>query len=121
MKTIEKLEQIKKQNVNLNEIGINSTFYWAYRTTFITNNETIDFDDVIWDKDVEQIINHCKEFSIPYITISSNYSSVIQVLGLFEDFGCKVTGLKKVKSQHPDFQTGELKTTNAIIVSVPQR
>lgn len=118
MKTIEKLEQAKQQNANLKEWGINRTFYWAYRIALTTNNETIDFEDVIWDQDVEEIIKHCKEFNIKKITISSSYSGVIQTIGLFEDNGCKVTGMKKVKSQHTDFYTQEYKIINAIEIEI---
>ena len=118
MKTIEKLEQAKQQNVSLKEWGINRTFYWAYRATAYTNNETIDFDDVIWDKDVEEIIKHCKEFGIKTITISSNFSGAIDILGMFADNGCKVKGMKKVISQCTDFKTGKNKIINAVEIEI---
>lgn len=79
---------------------------------------TIDFNDVVWDQDVDEIIKHCKEFEIKKITMSSNYSSVIQTLGLFQDKGCKITGLKKVKSQYTDFYTHEYKIVNAIEIEI---
>lgn len=47
MKKIEKLEQAKQQKANFKECGINPTFYWAYQKTLDTNNETIDFEDVV--------------------------------------------------------------------------
>lgn len=118
MKKIEKLEQAKQQKADLKEWGINRTFYWAYKVSADVNNETIDFEDVIWDKDVEEIIKHCKEFGIKVITVSSGYSGVIQTLGLFEDKGCKVIGMKKVKSQHTDFYTQEYKIINAIEIEI---
>lgn len=118
MKTIEKLEQAKQQNVNLKEWGINRTFYWAYRISADVNNETIDFDDVIWDKDVEEIIKHCKEFGIKTITISSNFSGAINILGMFADNGCKVKGMKKVISQYTEFETGKNKIINAVEIEI---
>ncbi len=118
MKTIEKLEQAKQQNANLKEWGINSTFYWAYRRSADVNNETIDFEDIIWDEDVEKIIKHCKEFEIKTITISSNSSGIINVLGIFADNGCKVKGMKKVISQYTEFETGKNKIINAVEIEI---
>ncbi|MCD7780099.1 MAG: hypothetical protein LUH05_05450 [Candidatus Gastranaerophilales bacterium] len=121
MKTIKKLEQAKKENANLKEWGINRTFYWAYRSALETGNDLIDLNDVVWDKDVREIVNNCKEFGIDEITISSNYSGVIQTLGLFEEQGCKITGLKKVKSQYTDFNTQEYKIVSAIVIQISQK
>lgn len=120
MKIIEKLEQAKKQNSNLKDIGINHTFYWAYRIALETGNDLIDLNDVVWDEDIEAIINHCKEFSINKITMSSNFSGAIQTLGLFEDKGCKIIGLKKVKSQHTKFGSDEHEIINAVIIKMPE-
>lgn len=118
MKRIEKLDQARKEKANLKEWGINSAFYWAYQIWLITKNETIDFDDAIWDQDVEKIIDHCKEYDIKKITVSSGFSGVIQTLGLFEDKGCKIIGLKKIKSQYKDFYTQEHETINAIEIEI---
>ena len=118
MKKIEKLEQAKKQKADLKEWGINRTFYWAYRISSEVKNETIDFDDVIWDKDVEEIIKHCKEFGIKTITISSNFSGAIQILGMFTDNGCKIKGMKKVISQYTEFETGKNKIINAVEIEI---
>ncbi len=118
MKIIEKLEQAREQNADLKEWGINNKFYRAYQKTLKTNNETIDFDDVLWDHDVEEIIKHCKEFEIKYITISSNYSGLIQTLGLFVDKGCKIRELKKIKSQYTDLNSEEHEIVNAIEIEI---
>ena len=118
MKKIERLEQAKQQNANLKEWGINRTFYWAYRISVYVNNETIDFDDVIWDNDVEEIIKHCKEFRIKTITISSNFSGAIRILGMFEENGCKIIGMKKVISQNTEYETGKNKIINAIEIKI---
>ncbi len=120
MKTIKKLEQAKKQNANLNDIGINHTFYWAYRIALKTGNDLIDLNDAVWDCDVEAIINHCKEFGISEITMSSSFSGAIQTLGLFEDKGCKIIGLKKIKSQYTEFESNEHEVINAVVIKMPQ-
>ena len=76
MKTIDKIEKVKNMNVLLEDGGINRTFYWAYIRTQETTNENLDFEDVIWESDVEGIIKNCKEFGLKEITISSNISSM---------------------------------------------
>lgn len=114
MKTIQKLELARKKKLDLKEWGINNKFYRAYQKTLKTNNETIDFDNVLWDQDVEEIIKHCKEFEIKYITISSNYSGLIQTLGLFVDNGCKIRELKKIKSQYTNLNSEEHEIVNVI-------
>lgn len=119
MKRIEKLDQARKQNANLNEWGINRTFYWAYEICLYTKNETLNFDDTIWDSDVKPIIEHCKEFGIKEITISSTYSGAIKTLGLFADNGCKVLGLVKVKSQFTETNSRELKKIYAVKLQMP--
>ena len=120
MKKIEKLEQAKQQNANLNEWGINRTFYWAYRSTLETNNNTINFNDVIWENDVEPIIKNCMEFKINTITISTKFSSLVIILGLFTDNGCNITGMTKVELEQKDLFTKEPKIEYAIEIKIPQ-
>ncbi len=120
MKTIEKFEQAKQQNVNLKDAGINPTFYWAYRATQYTNNETIDFHEVIWETDVKPIVAHCKEFDISEITISSNVSGAIQILALFMHEGCTIAGMKKVKTEHTDWKTKQNEIVDALVIKMPE-
>ena len=50
MKEIKTFEAAIKQNAkSLEELGINATLFWAYRTSKETGNELIDFNEVIWD------------------------------------------------------------------------
>ncbi len=120
MKTIERFEQARQQNVNLKEVGINPTFYWAYRATQHTNNDTIDLHEVIWETDVKPIVEHCKEFGISEITISSNVSGAIQLLALFMHEGCTIAGMRQVKTEHIDWKTKENEVLDAIVIQMPQ-
>ena len=86
MKTIDKIEKVKNMNVLLEDVGINRTFYWAYIRTQETTNENLDFEDVIWESDVEGIIKNCKEFGLKEITISSRFASLIDILAEFEKY-----------------------------------
>lgn len=91
---------------------------WAYERNKKVKNKTLDFSDVIWDYDIEPIIDYCKSQGIDYITISSTYSSLITTLAEFEKHDCKIGGLTEVKSEHKDWETGLLKHVPAIIVRI---
>ena len=88
---IEAFEKLKGQK-QFTE-GMNATMYWAYRENQETNNGRLNFYDVIWDNDIEQIVKICRANGIKEFSISSNYSGLIACLALFEKFGCKVCGL----------------------------
>lgn len=118
MKTIDKIEKVKNMNVLLEDVGINRTFYWAYIRTQETTNNILDFNDVIWESDVEGIISNCKEFGLNEITISSKFSSLIDILAEFEKQGAKVKGLTKVTSRFIDCRTQELEVLNAIKIEI---
>ena len=118
MKTIDKIEKIKNMNVLLEDVGINGTFYWAYIRTQETTNEILDFNDVIWENDVEGIIKNCKEFGLKEITISSRFSSLIDILAEFEKQGAKLGGLTQVTSRFYALGTNDLEVINALKIEI---
>ena len=118
MKTIDKIEKVKNMNVLLEDVGINRTFYWAYIRTQETTNENLDFEDVIWESDVEGIIKNCKEFGLKEITISSRFSSLIDILAEFEKQGAKLIGLTKVTSRFYACGTNNYELINALKIEM---
>ena len=118
MKTIDKIEKVKNMNVLLEDVGINRTFYWAYIKTQETTNENLDFEDVIWESDVEGIIKNCKEFGLKEITISSRFSSLIGILAEFEKQGAKLIGLTKVTSRFYACGTNNYELINALKIEI---
>ena len=118
MKTIDKIEKVKNMNVLLEDVGINRTFYWAYIKTQETTNENLDFEDVIWENDVEGIIKNCKEFGLKEITISSRFSSLIDILAEFEKQGAKLIGLTKVTSRFYACGTNNYELINALKIEI---
>ena len=119
MKTrIEVIENLMKNGGNWSDININHTFGKAYSHSMEAGNELIDFDDVIWDEDIEEIIENCKRYGITEFTVSSGFSRIIETLDKFAEHGCKVDGLIKVKSIHKDFQTNKKKVIPAIKMSL---
>ena len=118
MKTIKKIEEINDKGVKLEDVGINRTFYWAYIRTQKTTNKTIDFSDVIWENDVKGIIKNCKEFNIKAITVSSTFSSLIDILAEFEKQGAKVKGVTKVTARCIDCRGQGPEVVNAIKIEI---
>lgn len=118
MKTIDKIEKVKNMNVLLEDVGINRTIYWAYIKTQETTNENLDFEDVIWESDVEGIVKNCKEFGLKEITISSRFASLIDILAEFEKQGAKLAGLTQVTSRFYACGTNNYELINAVKIEI---
>ena len=48
------------EGVRLKDYGINSTLFAAYRNCQETGNDNIDFNGVIWDYDIPEIVKALK-------------------------------------------------------------
>ena len=121
MKEIKTFEAAIKQNAkSLEELGINATLFWAYRTSKETGNELIDFNEVIWDYDIEEIAQTLRANGITEFTISSTFSSLIETLAAFEKQGISMTGLTTVKARYTDWKTGEHALIPAIKMTVKE-
>ena len=118
MKEIKKFENVTETGKNFKELGISSTVYWAYQNSKEAGYDLIDFKDVIWEKDVKEIISTCRENEIDTITISGTYSGLLPILAEFEKFGCKVGGMTEIKSSSIDLATGKNKVFPAIVVNM---
>lgn len=115
MKKINWIEDLKaKGNFKLSQYGLNHATYWAYNNSLEAENETLDFEDVIWEQDIEETIAFCKDNGFKEITISSTFSSMITVLAKFEELGCKMAGLTKVNKRWTDIATGKHEQAPAI-------
>ena len=80
MKRIEVFEKAMNEGGSLKDYGINSTLFAAYRDCQETGNDNIDFNGVIWDYDIPEIVKTLKENGISEFTISSTFSSLIETL-----------------------------------------
>lgn len=107
MKRIELFERaIAEQAGSLKDYGINGTMFWAYRRSIEAGNDSIDFNDVIWDTDIEAIANGMMENGITEFTISSTFSGLIPTLAAFEKHGFKMAGITEVYATYTDIFTG---------------
>ena len=109
MKKIELFERaIAERAERLQDYGINSTAFWAYRKSIDAGNDLIDFSDVIWDYDIDPILDDCRKFGITEFTISSTFSNLIATIAEFEKRGCHLAGLTEVNDRYGmDWDTGE--------------
>ena len=92
---------------NFKAEGINSTAFWAYRKSIEAENEHIDFSEVVWESDIEEIAKTFKENGIYEFTISSNFSGLITTLAEFQKYGFQMGGLTEVNATYVDFFTGK--------------
>ncbi len=121
MKEIRRFEEIieSQKNISLKEEGINYTLFWAYRTAKEElGNDLIDFNEVIWDHDVLEIVETLKAEGIDEFTISSTFSSLIKIIAEFEKHGVYMNGLTTVNARNKDWQTGENEKIPAIKMRV---
>lgn len=94
--------------------GTNYTFWWAYRNSHEAEADLLDFSEVVWDTDIEPILADCKKYGITEFTISSTFSSLLDIIAKFIESGCKMDGLVYVKSRHIDIWTREQRIIPAL-------
>jgi hypothetical protein len=62
----------------------------AYEKSRDNENEILDFDDIIWDRDVEALTACMKENGIKAFTYSCRATDAIETLWLFKEAGCTI-------------------------------
>lgn len=107
-------EAIANKVCNLEEAGINPTMYWAYRSSKEAGNDVIDFQEVIWDRDIAEIVKTCRENDIREFTISCQFSSLIETLAEFDKLGCKMFGIVQVNAPYKEFMSDKQAVIPAI-------
>lgn len=95
MKKIEVIEKVLAKEIPYSK-DLNYTIFTAYKNSKRYKKELLDFDEVIWDNDIEPIIATCKEYGIEEITISSTFSGLLETLDKMTESGCELIGLTKV-------------------------
>ena len=114
MKEIKAFEEAR----NNKDSKVNRTVFWAYEAAKEAGNDLLDFNEVIWEQDIPEILNACKEHGISEFTISSTFSSLIATLAEFEKLGCHMAGLTEVNARYTDYRTGEKQIIPAIKMSL---
>ena len=117
MKKINLFERaIAEQAGNLKDWGINGTAFWAYRKSIDAGNDLIDFSEVIWDDDIDAIVQTFTDSGITEFTISSTFSGLIATLAAFDKQGFKMAGITEVNANYTDWVTNERAKIPAILM-----
>lgn len=98
---------IAERAKSLKPYGINGTMFWAYRRSKEAGNDLIDFNEVIWDEDIEAIATALKEYGISEFTISCNFSGLIATLAQFDKLGVHIAGITEVNAPYTDIRTNK--------------
>ena len=79
------------------ELGDIACKVWrAYRNSRDNENEILDFDDIIWDRDVEALTACMKENGIKAFTYSCRATDAVETLWLFKEAGCTIGEMVEV-------------------------
>ena len=65
-----------------------------YEVSRDSGNDYLDISEVVWDKDVADLITAMRENGINHFTFSSTWSSAVETAWLFQQNGCKLEGLR---------------------------
>ena len=81
----------------IDELGDIAWKIWrAYEKSRDNENEILDFDDIIWDRDVEALTACMKENGIKAFTYSCRATNAIETLWLFKETGCTIGEMVEV-------------------------
>ncbi len=115
MKTpIPAIEKVIAERANSSEENINIRLFWAYRHSLEAGNDLINFYDVIWEYDVEGIVECLNSNNINEFSISSNFSGLITILAEFNKHGFTMAGITDAKEIYIDWTTNERAVSKAI-------
>jgi len=90
-------EAAKAAEDRIDEMGdIAHTIYRAYEKSRDNENEILNFDDIIWDRDVEALTACMKENGIKAFTYSCRATDAVETLWLFKEAGCTIGEMVEV-------------------------
>lgn len=70
---------------------------FAYEASISVCNKYLNFQQTIFDEDIEPIVNTCKKNGIREFTISYEKIGLFETLEAFEKLGCKIEGFTKAR------------------------
>ena len=103
-----------KETIKNEENGFRK-IWMMYEKAKENQNMYIDFNDVIWDNEVQSIIKTLRDNRIEKFTFSSTWSGAVRTAWLFTQNGCTLEGLTEINEGYEDFITVEMKKTPAYL------
>ncbi len=112
--TIPAIEKVITEKTYSTEENINIRLFWAYKHSLSAENDLINFYDVIWERDIEGIVENLNYYKINEFSISSNFSGLITVPAAFDKYGFTTAGITNAKETYIDLTTNERTVSKAI-------
>ena len=115
MKTsIPAIEKVIAERADSTEKNINIRLFWAYRHSLEAGNDLINFYDIIWEREIEDIVENMNYYKINEFSISRNFSGLITNLAAFDKYGFTMAGITDVMETYIDLTTNERTVLKAI-------
>ena len=92
--------------------------YRLYEEAHNCGNKYIDFNEVVWDKDVAGMIAALRENGITHFTFSSGWSGAVDTAWLFTQNGCRLEGLVEINGPHKAFGSDEYEKAHGYLFSI---
>ena len=92
---------LKEHNIDFRKI------WTMYDKAKENKNQYIDFNDNIWNSEVEYLVKILRDNGIKKFTFSSGWSDAVKTAWLFTKNGCILEGLIQINSSLESFKTGE--------------
>lgn len=89
----------------IDELGESAVRIWRdYSNARDNDNERLDINDVVWDRDVKGLVDCMRANGIKEFTFSSGWSSSVDIAWLFTQNGCKLAGMVEVNGRKNYFE-----------------
>ena len=95
--------------------------YRNYSISLDDGNKDLDFDDCIFENQVENICKLLKENEITKFTVSSTYSGLTNLANKFQENDYYITGLTQIISQYTDFTSADKRVVPALVFELKEK
>lgn len=111
-------EKAKAAENRIGELGDAGWKIWrAYERSKDNGNEILDFNDIIWDREVEPLTRCMKENGIRNFTYSCSATDAVETLWLFKEAGCTIGDMVEVNLR-PNMWGKGYETAHAFRMSI---
>lgn len=92
--------------------------YQAYTRTTANGEETIEMNDHLWDRDVEDFLTTLRKAEVEEFIYTNHSTAVMDNLHEFEKYGAKVVGLATIQRNNCRWGVDEIETIRGIRIAL---
>ena len=99
------LDALQKQGMFATQVKpeqANATMFMAYEVSKALGKELLDFNEVIWNNDIQTIADTCRKLGIKQFTISVRQGNLTDVLAEFQKLGVSVQRITEIEIHGPN-------------------